>query len=334
MKTLITILSLTLLLAVPRLWAQNSTCASPSGRMQRPNELTPVCYPGYNVPLTGALTQCYSFDATWPSMYVSLSLNVGTSILCSFPNTAVSYSNFRLYDSLDCGVTLSTTSSWTDLDTQKVYTFCLTMTPVDPICNWIAQACPKANENRQLPVKITSFDISRADTRARLFWETEEELDLRGYAVLFSRDGIEFHEVGFVEAMNNGEESGYSYDHLNTETARSFYKLALTDLDGTVSFSNTLMLNGTEISATETALVYPNPFRGDQVLHLPEDLNLLEIYQLQVFDLQGKRLLAAEGTRDELEIALNGSLQRANPGLYLLQLQSDRINRSAKIKKL
>lgn len=120
-----------------------------------------------------------------------------------------------------------------------------------------------------LPVSLAAFTIIAGQEQHQLKWQTESESNNTGFDVQYSRDGLNFKSIAFVNSQAiNGNSSGllnYSYRfNITNEPAGSvYYRLKQVDLDGRFSYSETV---AAKITVSSSITVYPNPTA--QVLYL------------------------------------------------------------------
>ncbi len=76
-----------------------------------------------------------------------------------------------------------------------------------------------------------------------LEWTTSTENNSQMFVVEKSIDGIEYENIGVVNAAGSSdEESGYRFMDINATKEKAFYRLRQMDTDGTGSFSQTVMI--------------------------------------------------------------------------------------------
>lgn len=122
-------------------------------------------------------------------------------------------------------------------------------------------------ENPLLPITLTSFSAV-CDQGVRLFWETASETNVSHYAMLRSRDGINWEEIGIVNAVGNST-SSLQYSMLDpTGTSAYYYKLSSIDYDGVTSSYGPISVNCNNNSEASTWNSYPNPVHHILNLHI------------------------------------------------------------------
>jgi hypothetical protein len=99
------------------------------------------------------------------------------------------------------------------------------------------------------PVVLLSFTGTKADSKAMLDWITASEKNSSYFSIEKSEDGINFSEIGIVNAQgtsNNIVYYKYDDDHFNKS---SYYRLKMVDLDGSYKYSDARFLEAGDIYA-------------------------------------------------------------------------------------
>jgi subtilase family serine protease len=110
-----------------------------------------------------------------------------------------------------------------------------------------------------VPVRLISFTAQNKTNSVLLNWKTENELNMAGYEVERSDDGIHFNSIGSVPAFNTSGSHQYSLADLQPLKGISYYRLKQADLDRSIDYSNIIVINRN--SSQNTMTVYPNPVK-------------------------------------------------------------------------
>ncbi|TDN37107.1 T9SS type A sorting domain-containing protein [Hymenobacter sp. UV11] len=156
-----------------------------------------------------------------------------------------------------------------------------------------------------LPVILTSFAARRQAANVRLSWATASELRNAHFEVQRSLDGQVFTAVATVGGQGTTA-LARQYTALDAAAPNAvlYYRLAQVDIDGRTTYSPLVVL-----TATSSAVLYPNPARDRLVVPAPAGT------QVRVLDLAGRVL-------QTVALPLSGEVSVASlpAGTYLLQL--------------
>lgn len=284
--------------------AQNSTCAAPSGPMPQPGD-PPICYPGYTVENTGPLTQYYTFIATTPAMQVMLLPVVGTA--CSFPNTAIFYSNLRLYALGDCMTPLAYGALFFGLTPGDTYIWGCTMTPADPICVWIAEACPSVVPS-PLPVNLTHLEANAMNNHVKVNWSVATGGVYQHFRVQSSNSpDLGFTDAGEPVTAEAGQQEFEFFDENLQAGKQLFYRLIMVEESGASEVSEVVEVKSP--GAESWITIYPNPSQGSSEVLISGDQQV----SFRITQMNGKVVEAAD------EPALQAWMQQAAPGVYVIE---------------
>lgn len=179
-----------------------------------------------------------------------------------------------------------------------------------------------------LPVSLLSFQAQRQDAqRVELTWQTAQEINNKGFEIEVSKDGIDYHSVGFVEGVGNSA-SLQEYRYISLQESLAYYRLKQIDFDDNFVYSQVRFVG--KALGGEAVAVYPNPFSQNEQLILASDL---ANFNLQLSDAKGLLLWQAAGSPQELEAALNRRVSQLASGIYILKIQGTQIRESIKLMK-
>jgi hypothetical protein len=95
-----------------------------------------------------------------------------------------------------------------------------------------------------LPVTLKTFSGTLQNNRALLNWQTVTELNNLFYEVEHSIDGINFSAIGKVAGSGSSTAAkSYTFTQNNLATGKHYYRLAQHDLNGTIRYSQIIMLS-------------------------------------------------------------------------------------------
>lgn len=108
--------------------------------------------------------------------------------------------------------------------------------------------------NAPMPATLKYFSASLLGTNASINWSTANEVNVNGYEVEKSNNGINYTSIGFTNAKNTNTAS-YSLTDVNIN-GLSYYRLKTIDKDGKSSYSKVVTLNTKKSPKLE---IFPNP---------------------------------------------------------------------------
>ena len=175
-----------------------------------------------------------------------------------------------------------------------------------------------------LPVRLTAFDAQRVGTNALITWQTASEVNSKGYDIQVSTNGTEYRTLTSVPSASPNSTSVTNYRYEDKEankTGLRYYRLRQIDLDGKETFfvPKSVSFSG---KASETTLVaYPNPFNGNDELHLAVQVASAGKGQLRITDMTGRtiRQETVELTTGLSDLKVTG-LNDLKSGVYLVRV--------------
>ncbi|MDQ6762703.1 MAG: T9SS type A sorting domain-containing protein, partial [Bacteroidota bacterium] len=117
-----------------------------------------------------------------------------------------------------------------------------------------------------LPLTLTSIKATRQAANVRIDWKTENENNIKEYAVEKSNDANHFSAATHVKA-NNFSSNIYSWldadTYSNATGGNIYYRIMTTETDGKVSRSGIVKLAGEKINAE--IHIFPNPIVNNTI---------------------------------------------------------------------
>ena len=114
-------------------------------------------------------------------------------------------------------------------------------------------------QNPALAVHLLDFNAVKAATGAQITWTTENEENYTNFTVERSSDGGVTFDT--LTAFTSAAKGDYNFSDIAPPVASDLYRLKITDLNGTISYSNaiTLIYGNTINTITGNISIYPNP---------------------------------------------------------------------------
>ncbi len=171
-----------------------------------------------------------------------------------------------------------------------------------------------------LPVELIHFDVTADACEHHLSWTVGEEINHSHFEVEQSADGFEF---GSIARINPTARVANTYRHevVHPLHAKSFYRLAQVDLDGTVTYSHMVSV-ASRCPQVSTVQIFPNPVQHFlQLSDAPVD------GEVQIYDRQGTLVLRRPWAQ-QMDVST------LHPGTYIAVIKSADGSRPAKFVKL
>ena len=126
----------------------------------------------------------------------------------------------------------------------------LEKTGINSFSKWTLSSAANA-----LPVKFNLFNIKCDGGKAIINWKTAQEQNTNRFEVQKSTDGIQWITISTLAAAGNSIiERSYSYS--DNAVANNYYRIAVFDNDGTVTYTSVLR---SPCSSKEIFKIWPNP---------------------------------------------------------------------------
>lgn len=171
-----------------------------------------------------------------------------------------------------------------------------------------------------LPVRLTNLSAKEELGKIRIQWNVEAEVNVEGYTVEKSVDGIGYAAIGSLNAI--GSKQYNSMD--NTPASNNYYRIKVLNKNGSFEYSNVVRIKLGNKNA-EIA-VFPNPIKGNK---LSLQLNNLEKgkAEIKLFNNLGQQLFATavnyEGGSQLQSIVLPANISK---GMYRLVVTNSNTN--------
>ncbi len=114
-----------------------------------------------------------------------------------------------------------------------------------------------------MPVELISFTGNKQGKTNVVKWQTSRELNIATFEIERSTDGVTFLLKGNKTPKGTAS-TGSSYDLVDDKPnmGNNYYRLKITDNDGTVRYSNVINLPF-ESKVAVISTIYPNPTKGN-----------------------------------------------------------------------
>lgn len=182
---------------------------------------------------------------------------------------------------------------------------------------------PLDTSSSSLAMRLGDLDGTVRDTTAHLRWDAYNEEWTEQYAVQCSADGRAFETIGILDPQASGlPVTTYNFRHRLPATGARYYRIEANDLDGAVTYSNTVMLGlGVQAKRNEI-LLSPNPASAS--LHVTLTAADAQPCLARITDANGvlvlKHAVRLQAGANRIPIPLDGLV----PGSYVFQVQVDK----------
>ncbi|GAB4167888.1 MAG: hypothetical protein Kow00108_00610 [Calditrichia bacterium] len=205
--------------------------------------------------------------------------------------------------------------------------------------------------DNSLPVALSSFSASTNDNELQISWTTSSELDIAGFKLLWSENGVNYHLLDSYISNDNLKSDGNSnnekhysliYEIPEQVTDVIWIKWQVIALNGEVEQTKIMKVNiidspGNIANSFQVDNCYPNPF--NPVVNIPVNIqgNQQHDLKINIFNIQGQKIYsevhANIGTGSHV-FTWNGITQTnesAQSGIYFITIQYDNMKQSRKV---
>jgi hypothetical protein len=173
-----------------------------------------------------------------------------------------------------------------------------------------------------LPLDLLSFTGSQEPGGVALNWQTSNEVNTAYFAVERNDGNNQFDSIGRVAALSLASGSTYHFtDNSVPPVKEVFYRLRIVDIDGKVTYSPVISVQGAALPAQALGLA-PNPANNNNVtLYLVADAS--GTAEISLYSMAGARVLVQTNTVTKGQNALPiGSIDRLSKGMYVVRMVS------------
>jgi len=168
-------------------------------------------------------------------------------------------------------------------------------------------------EEAVLPLDLLSFTASGIESRTYLQWHTVNEEHVSHFEIERSRDARNWQTIYTTAALNGIEQRYEAWDN-QPLSGTNYYRLKMTDLDGTYKYSKIVEVTFGGSAGQPQFMIYPNPNNGIFTIRATgmEDQKV----RIQLYDALG-RLMYSDRIQEGNNLV---SLENLVSGLYYLSI--------------
>ena len=183
-----------------------------------------------------------------------------------------------------------------------------------------------------LPLELLTFEAWLQNNDGKLRWTTENESNTDNFLVERSLDGISFHQIGTVAAINTTGSHQYDYTDANItsiDTRTIYYRLRQVDLDGSYVYSKIVSI---DIAQEKTSIsLYPNPVQA--TMNLSISLPRQEQLKWQLMDNSGRLIRFGQYNLLQGRTVVTEDISNLARGVYYLEIRGEKIRKVIKVNK-
>ncbi|MFN2430723.1 MAG: T9SS type A sorting domain-containing protein, partial [Cryomorphaceae bacterium] len=181
-----------------------------------------------------------------------------------------------------------------------------------------------------LPIELLNFNARNNGPVVDIYWSTASEVNNDYFVVERAGGDLVWKEIAQTPGAGNST-STLSYIEKDRDPLPgvSYYRLRQVDYDGTSTLSDVVSVSRAEDDSASDVFLYPNPNQSHSTFVRIRQLDYNDMVDIRVLDMNGKVV------RSE-KLDHNGGIfevfhGKLNPGIYLVQVESENIRETRKL---
>lgn len=170
-----------------------------------------------------------------------------------------------------------------------------------------------------LPVTLVKFNGQLQNEHVQLQWITASEVNVSGFEIQRSYDGVNFSKIDFVKAIGNSStDQHYHYSDPETAVEKNYYRLNMIDLDGKTKLSPVVQVRREGVIQWVTVT---NPFTHQldiRFARLPRGTVKLALY-----DMMGRMVMSSQIAAVTYPVLPLHDVERLGKGSYVLWVETE-----------
>jgi|GEM_PF-6828060 len=177
-----------------------------------------------------------------------------------------------------------------------------------------------------LPVQIISLQAVPHNGKVLVNWKVAEQHNILSYIIETSTDGINFSLAGVIPAGNLQQ---YRFTHASPINGTNFYRLKITEQDGSFSYSKIATAN---FALTHYVQVLPNPFSNS--IKILAYLMKSSAVKISIYDVARRKVheQTVSGIAGN-NLFMIDNLYPLSRGIYIISVLAGDVNFNSKILK-
>ncbi|WP_409018822.1 T9SS type A sorting domain-containing protein [Dyadobacter sp. CY347] len=160
-----------------------------------------------------------------------------------------------------------------------------------------------------LPVTLISLSAKPEGSLTNLKWQTSRESNSSHFEIQRSMDAKSFIEAGRVNAQGDAaKNTDYQFQDVDLSAGRYYYRLKMTDRDGTYAFSSIVT---SEITDNTDISIYPNP--TSSLVRIKSESIIREV---EIINAAGRKIRTLNPDKHFFELDISAWM----PGVYIVRV--------------
>jgi hypothetical protein len=159
------------------------------------------------------------------------------------------------------------------------------------------------------PLTLVSFAATLSDNKVNVEWTSANELNVAGYEIQRSINGKDFMPITLVDAENAGTTKNYTYTDPKAVAGTSFYRLKMTDKDGSYKYSQIATIKNSIVGVS----LYPNPVRSNLTI---QHESAEKGATVSVMGMSGKQIVSVNVLPGAVQTTIDAA--KLAPGVYMI----------------
>jgi hypothetical protein len=175
-----------------------------------------------------------------------------------------------------------------------------------------------------LPAQSLNLSVTKNENgKASLLWNVKNEVNLEGYSIEKSSDAKNFTNIGFIAAKNAASANYTFVDAISTGV--SYYRLKITDKDGSFKYSQVVAVNSKQSVKLD---IFPNPVVNSATL---SHTKAIENAVVKIITVDGKNIITQNiqvgATQSSIDVS------KLIKGNYVIVFENDGVRTSLQFVK-
>jgi len=176
-----------------------------------------------------------------------------------------------------------------------------------------------AEYNLVLPVKLISFTATENNGKNLLQWTTATESNSDHFSIERSSNGINYETIGRVNAVGfSSIDVNYNFIDVNPLKGINYYRLAMTDKDGTIEYSNVVSITNKEDQ--KLGITYIDLSSGTNTATIKVNSKQTQKANISIMDISGKTILNSDVVLQKGISVITKNIPVIPKGIYYIKL--------------